>query len=389
MRSSGIATSPKSSVRTRHDSTVVQDARSAMPAMRSCWGSVLHEALIDAAPADDGGPALHQAELLPRGVEAVARAEGDRAPARSRSGAAARRCRAGRAGGGPRRRRRARSPGSTRRGAAAGGGTAGRGRRGRRRPDRAGRRARARPATAVSGAGEWSSCTTASASSSGMVLASAAVGVPLGLAAVARRGDQADGVAVVGRWIAIDAAADTAPSSELAAPCPRWAVPRLSRNTVARDCHGCSSRRTISSPTRAELRQWTRRRSSPRRYSRTVTSSALPVAKARGRLSPEPGPGATERDARQGDRARGDGEARRGVERAAELDEAEGVGDPHRHRADLELSAQLGAHLVGRVPAPAVARGPPARSAGGCRGRRGGAPRAAARPWACATRWRR
>jgi len=57
---------------------------------------------------------------------------------------------------------------------------------------------------------------------------------------------------------------------------------------VARDCQGCSSRRTISSPTRAELRQCTRRRSSPRRYSRTVTSSALPVAKARGRLSPEP-----------------------------------------------------------------------------------------------------
>ena len=57
---------------------------------------------------------------------------------------------------------------------------------------------------------------------------------------------------------------------------------------MARDCHGCSSRRTISSPTRAELRQWTRRRSSPRRYSRTVTSSALPVANARGRLSPDP-----------------------------------------------------------------------------------------------------
>ena len=57
---------------------------------------------------------------------------------------------------------------------------------------------------------------------------------------------------------------------------------------MARDCQGCSSRRTISSPTRAELRQCTRRRSSPRRYSRTVTSSALPVANERGRLSPEP-----------------------------------------------------------------------------------------------------
>ena len=71
-------------------------------------------------------------------------------------------------------------------------------------------------------------------------------------------------------------------------PCPWWALIRLSTKSVARDCHGCSSRRTISSPTRAELRQWTRRRSSPRRYSRTVTSSALPIANARGRLSPEP-----------------------------------------------------------------------------------------------------
>ena len=71
-------------------------------------------------------------------------------------------------------------------------------------------------------------------------------------------------------------------------PWPRCAATRLSRNSVARDSQGCSSRRTISSPTRAELRQCTRRRSSPRRYSRTVTSSALPIAKARGRLSPEP-----------------------------------------------------------------------------------------------------
>ena len=93
------------------------------------------------------------------------------------------------------------------------------------------------------------------------------------------------------RWLrctAIEAAAETAASSDDAMPWPRWARSRLSRKSVARDCQGCSSRRTISSPTRAELRQCTRRRSSPRRYSRTVTSSALPVAKARGRLSPEP-----------------------------------------------------------------------------------------------------
>ena len=86
----------------------------------------------------------------------------------------------------------------------------------------------------------------------------------------------------------MDAVTDTACSREEAAPLPRWVDLRLSRNSVARDCQGCSSRRTISSPTWALLRQCTRRRSSPRRYSRTVTSSALPLANARGRLSPEP-----------------------------------------------------------------------------------------------------
>ena len=129
----------------------------------------------------------------------------------------------------------------------------------------------------------------------------------------------------------------------------------MSRKTVARDCHGCSSRRTMSSPTRAELRQWTRRRSSPRRYSRTVTSSALPVAKARGRLSPDPVHAPPSGMLGRVHRARGDGEPGGGVEGAAELDEAERVGHPHRHRTDLELSAQLRAHLVRRVPAPAVA----------------------------------
>ena len=90
------------------------------------------------------------------------------------------------------------------------------------------------------------------------------------------------------RCTATEAAIETACSSEDAAPVPRCAIFRLSRNSVARDCQGCSSRRTISSPACALLRQCTRRRSSPRRYSRTVTSSALPLANARGRLSPEP-----------------------------------------------------------------------------------------------------
>ena len=88
--------------------------------------------------------------------------------------------------------------------------------------------------------------------------------------------------------MATEAATLTAASSEDAAPWPRCALARLSTTIVARDCQGCSSRRTISSPTRAELGQCTRRRSSPRRYSRTVTSSADPVAKERGRCSPEP-----------------------------------------------------------------------------------------------------
>jgi hypothetical protein len=38
-----------------------------------------------------------------------------------------------------------------------------------------------------------------------------------------------------------------------------------------------------------------------------------------------------------------------------ELDQAERVGDPHRHRADLEAAAHVGADLVGHVAAPAVA----------------------------------
>ena len=90
------------------------------------------------------------------------------------------------------------------------------------------------------------------------------------------------------RWAAIEAAALTAYSREEAAPVPRWTCARLSMKTVARDCQGCSSRRTISSPAWALARQCTRRRSSPRWYSRTVTSSALPPAKSRGRLSPDP-----------------------------------------------------------------------------------------------------
>jgi len=55
---------------------------------------------------------------------------------------------------------------------------------------------------------------------------------------------------------------------------------------VARARHGCSSRRTISSPRRAVDRQCTRRRSSPRRYSRTVRSWSPTAVTERAALSP-------------------------------------------------------------------------------------------------------
>ena len=59
------------------------------------------------------------------------------------------------------------------------------------------------------------------------------------------------------------ATAETAHSKLAFGPSPRWAAARVSSRIVARDSHGCSSRRTISSPVRAVERQCTRRRSSP------------------------------------------------------------------------------------------------------------------------------
>ena len=63
---------------------------------------------------------------------------------------------------------------------------------------------------------------------------------------------------------------------------------RVSSRTVARLSHGCSSRRTMSSPMRAVERQCTRRRSSPWRYSRVAMSSSPCTATERARLSPLP-----------------------------------------------------------------------------------------------------
>ncbi len=66
-------------------------------------------------------------------------------------------------------------------------------------------------------------------------------------------------------------------------------------------------------------------------------------------------PAATQRDGRERDSAGGDGERHGGPERSAELDQPERITDPHRHRPDLEVTADVGAHLVAHVPLPAVA----------------------------------
>ena len=71
----------------------------------------------------------------------------------------------------------------------------------------------------------------------------------------------------------IDAAAETAHSSEFCMPRPACAAERESRMMLALGSQACSSRRTISSPRRAVERQWMRRTSSPWRYSRTRASS--------------------------------------------------------------------------------------------------------------------
>ena len=229
--------------------------------------------------------------------------------------------------------------------------------------------------------------TTASASSRGPVLRSASrkcqAPVVSSPEAVTRRTMNPRWL----RWTATDAAAETAASSEEAMPWPRWETTRLSRKTVARDCQGCSSRRTISSPIRAEERQCTRRRSSPWRYSRTVTSSADPVANARGRLSPEPvqppPSGIVGSGTVRGVTVEGHG----GAERPAELDQAERVADPHRHRADLELAR--GCPIAPGRSCAAASRGrcPRARTAAGCRARRAPGPRAAGRRSGSGPRW--
>ena len=85
-----------------------------------------------------------------------------------------------------------------------------------------------------------------------------------------------------------EATALTAHSNEDPGPSPRWARARPSSSSVARLWKGCSSWRTISSPTRAVERQWTLRRSSPCRYSLVAASSLPLVAIEREAVSPPP-----------------------------------------------------------------------------------------------------
>ena len=108
---------------------------------------------------------------------------------------------------------------------------------------------------------------------------------------------------------------------------------RLSISSVQRDCHCCSSRRTISSSTRALLGQWMRRRSSPRRYSRIVTSGLPPPSRSRVRLSPGARPPPGQRDLRErlGARCHQDRGGR--GHRLVEVDHPHRVGHPHVHRS--------------------------------------------------------
>ena len=172
MKSRGKPTSAKPSVSTRHDSTVAQAASIAMPATRSWWGRLLQDGPHRAAPAE----AVARLCIRPSSCHAVSsRSRGPRVTERQPVEVRWRRRAEARLDGqvrAPRRRRRGRSPGSTTRGAGAGAGTAGPARRGRRRRRRRGRRGPGSASHWVSGAGEWSSWTTASASSSGTVLAS-------------------------------------------------------------------------------------------------------------------------------------------------------------------------------------------------------------------------
>ena len=133
---------------------------------------------------------------------------------------------------------------------------------------------------------------------------------------------------------------------------------------VQRDCHCCSSRRTISSSMRALVGQWIRRRSSPRRYSRMVTSGLPPPSRSRVRSSPAPAQ-------RPVSAIRGSGSVR-GVTRIEAVGgDASGRGRPCRSgRPPARASARsgsdrgVGVHQVAQRRAAAAAAAGRARSAG-------------------------
>ena len=142
------------------------------------------------------------------------------------------------------------------------------------------------------------------------------------------------------------AAAETAHSKLAVGPSPRCAKPRVSSTTVARLSQGCSSRRTISSPVRAVERQCTRRRSSPRRYSRVAASSSPCTATERARLSPLPAYSPASRTVGSGDDLRDHGQPVDAGEGPGQLAQPERVGEPDHQRTDRVAAAHVGAHRV-------------------------------------------
>src|SRR5689334_20832298 len=120
----------------------------------------------------------------------------------------------------------------------------------------------------------------------------------------------------------MEATALTAHSNDDPGPSPRCAVIRVSSSTVARLWNGCSSRRTMSSPTRAVDRH-----------------------RPRGGVA-APGPVTSEPHAGQLRDDGGDDEGVGGGERAGQLDETEGVGEADRQRAHDVAAAHIGADGV-------------------------------------------
>ena len=139
--------------------------------------------------------------------------------------------------------------------------------------------------------------------------------------------------------------------------------------TSARRWAGRSSWRTMRSPVRAVAGQWMRRRSSPSRYSRIVTSSS-PCRAMRCACSPsEPTPALGLAVRRQRVHGRQHDEVGGPLEHGVAVGEAEGVLHLHPEGAEVVASAQVGAHGVvdrrARGPAGCGRR----RSAAGRRGR--------------------